>query len=177
MQEECQLLQLPSEIRNRIYELILLNDSNVVDVRKAYKTPPLLSTCHQIYNEAGSLYYSNAIFSVKAERGGDHEFVHRSATGLCIHWLATRAFGASEHVKRVRLDLYSAGSSGTSVRHRYPNVVCMRAHGLLRHVGWMDVWKPIALQIVRDKIASLGLGKNIQVDAIDSASGLIGRMY
>ena len=117
-QTGCKLLSLPSELQTAIWELVLFANGTVVDIRKTYQAPQLLHTCQQVSDEAGSLYYGTATFSVKAERGSDTNFEHRSPSGLCILWLTTRAFGASKHVRRVRLDLYN--SAGTSSGALYP---------------------------------------------------------
>ncbi len=140
-QQDCQLLQLPSEIRNRIFELVLLPNT-LIEVKKTYRTPPLLNTCRQLRSEAGSLYYGSATFLVRAERGSSHKFVHRSPSGLCVLWLATRAFQGSKQIRRVYLDLHLPSSS-----------------------SWLEVWKPIALQIVRDRIVDMDLGEAIKVAA------------
>lgn len=145
-QQQSQLLQLPSEIRNRIYELALLEGepNPIIEVRKTYRTPHLLSTCRQLRHEAGSLYYGSAVFLLRAERGSSHQFVHRSPSGLCVLWLATRAFRGSRLIRRVCVDLYAPTST---------------------NMGWMEVWKPIALQIVRDQIVAMKLGEGIEVSA------------
>lgn len=71
-------LNLPAELRNNIYELVLEEDAsqelclcqnrgardNVplhwsdCSVREHYKRPPLLSVCHQVMVEAGSIWYA-----------------------------------------------------------------------------------------------------------------------
>lgn len=156
-QPQCLLLQLPSELRNRIWDLVLLTPTPIIKVSPTYTTPSLLNTSRQLRTEAGDLYHGSATFVLRAERGGtsasqqQSHFVHRNPSGLCVLWLATRAFGGSERVRSVCLDLYSPVRSSQQ--------------------GWMEVWKPIAVQIVRDRIVALKLGDGIVV-GLWSAAGV-----
>ena len=80
------LLDLPPELRNRVYEHVLVsNDSIEVDPNYGYygieddleddleedrstiKEPPLLQTCQMIRNEATQLYYSSNRFSCRTK--------------------------------------------------------------------------------------------------------------
>lgn len=77
--EKCQLLALPAELRNRIYQFALIDENaiSVVDIRiimSWYRKqlapkvipipePGLLWTCRQISVEAMQIYYSNNLFT------------------------------------------------------------------------------------------------------------------
>ena len=68
-QNGCRLLNLPAELRNRIYELVL-QDSRNFNIRpwhsNSYKYPALLRTCQQIAGEAGSIFFQQTTFYVAA---------------------------------------------------------------------------------------------------------------
>jgi len=64
---DCPLLELPPEIRNTIWELIL---PEMFDVFTVNRPPALLGTCRQIRNEAHDLFFSTAVFEAQS-----HEIV------------------------------------------------------------------------------------------------------
>ena len=62
--QNSRLLQLPSELRNRIYELALiqLNPIRLPLGQSERDKRALLRTCHQIHDEAVGIYYGNNAF-------------------------------------------------------------------------------------------------------------------
>ncbi|KAF2772040.1 hypothetical protein EJ03DRAFT_348852 [Teratosphaeria nubilosa] len=60
MEHHSPLFGLPPELRNHIYEDVLVGDVTLVDkTGRRESEPALLRTCHQIRQEALKLYYSN----------------------------------------------------------------------------------------------------------------------
>ena len=54
----CYLLQLPGELRNRIYRLVLTDGMPIINFdATGYVRPGLISTCKEIRQEALSIYY------------------------------------------------------------------------------------------------------------------------
>ena len=51
-------LDLPPEIRNRVYELALFDGNGAVAIDATWRPPPLLSTCKQIRNETLCMVYT-----------------------------------------------------------------------------------------------------------------------
>lgn len=49
---KASLLGVPGEIKNRIYDLVLVNDEEMVEVDKHPAEPGLLRSCRQIREEA-----------------------------------------------------------------------------------------------------------------------------
>lgn len=62
----CALLELAAELRNRIYELVLVSEVPINVTRQLFKEPPLLTACHQVRNETLQIYYDRNIFSLDA---------------------------------------------------------------------------------------------------------------
>lgn len=54
-------LDLPAEIRNSVYEL-MLPEEGTIDVVEALKLPSLLASCAQIHDEASSIWYRDNEF-------------------------------------------------------------------------------------------------------------------
>jgi len=76
----CPLLQLPPELRNRIYEACLLADG-VIDVadKDEIEEPALLATCKEVRNEATAIFYGGNTFT-HAEgqwEGAAYEWLYR----------------------------------------------------------------------------------------------------
>ena len=59
------LLVMPAELRNKIYEIVLVSEGNVT-ISAATKHPALLQVCHQIREEATKIYFSQNHFLVSA---------------------------------------------------------------------------------------------------------------
>ncbi|KAK4610369.1 hypothetical protein CLAFUW4_13767 [Fulvia fulva] len=53
---KCHLLELPGEIRNRIYRYSLLDSQRITIPTSGFEEPGLLSTCHQIRQEAEPIF-------------------------------------------------------------------------------------------------------------------------
>jgi hypothetical protein len=92
------LLNLPPELRNRIYELVLVRhdlievdsnhaiydtEDNVEEDKSTIKEPPLLRTCQMIRNEATPLYYSSNTFSCRYNYSSN-------AFPILIRWIRGR---------------------------------------------------------------------------------------
>ncbi|KAK4613882.1 hypothetical protein CLAFUW4_09360 [Fulvia fulva] len=64
----CHLLEMPPELRNRIYRFALVQHSQIFVCDDGYdglKTPALLRVCRQIRAEARSIYYIENKFSIE----------------------------------------------------------------------------------------------------------------
>ena len=68
-QQECRLLSLAPEIRNRIYRYVLVEDEDsdiIIDSDHALPAhPSLLHTCRQIRHEASEIYFAENVFVVR----------------------------------------------------------------------------------------------------------------
>ena len=62
--QDSKLLQLPAELRNRIYEMVLLHPFRdfLMPGSRAGNYTVLLRTCRQIFHEAAEIYYSGNTF-------------------------------------------------------------------------------------------------------------------
>jgi len=59
----CPLLELPAELRNRIWELVLHNTlARPIYIIHATRLPALLHTCRQTRSDIHDLFFSNATF-------------------------------------------------------------------------------------------------------------------
>lgn len=73
-QQQCRLLSLPPELRNRIYELVLEGPTGIrIPFDQRNSLPPLLAARRQIRSEANSFYFGDKVFSIP--------------DSLCIPWL------------------------------------------------------------------------------------------
>lgn len=88
----CLIFKLPAELRNRIYEHVLVNKSREEHVlTKRQPPPPVLRTCQQIRLEGSSMYYSqNRLYTYYAEP-------------VTLPWLLSRPVGVLKHLKMLRL--------------------------------------------------------------------------
>ncbi|KAK4623594.1 hypothetical protein CLAFUW4_05285 [Fulvia fulva] len=66
------LLGLPGELRNKIYSLALVSESDITVTATGPSQPPLIRTCHQIREEALSVYYTDNSFTLRVQ---DHNGV------------------------------------------------------------------------------------------------------
>ncbi|KAK5127544.1 hypothetical protein LTR85_006884 [Meristemomyces frigidus] len=55
-------LKLPPELRNRIYEMVLVEEDFIHVTRQPSFEPPLLKTCHQIRDDALQIYFEMNAF-------------------------------------------------------------------------------------------------------------------
>lgn len=64
--DDSPLPRLPAELRNRIYELVLVEGTVEVfrHIRKIWKSPALLHTSRQIRAEASSIYFGGNSFLI-----------------------------------------------------------------------------------------------------------------
>lgn len=61
--DRLSLLRLPAELRNRVWELALIDTHPIVVDQSNYRQPALLRTCSQIRNEAAAIYYEQNTFA------------------------------------------------------------------------------------------------------------------
>ncbi|KAK3626265.1 hypothetical protein LTR56_019936 [Elasticomyces elasticus] len=70
-QKSCPLLDIPPELRNTIYDELLLGDDKAVRVsdrtRRPWHAPAILQTCALIRSEASAIYYSTNAFEVSID--------------------------------------------------------------------------------------------------------------
>lgn len=87
-QQQSPLCTLPGELRNRIYRLVLVQSSVILDVKilSTPTEPALLATCQRIRKEALNIFYSENTFhfdlSVGLDLEKDEELMHSG-------WLAS----------------------------------------------------------------------------------------
>ncbi|EMC97492.1 hypothetical protein BAUCODRAFT_40938, partial [Baudoinia panamericana UAMH 10762] len=58
----CRLLDIPPELRNRIYCHLLPFKQEIILTVNGYARPALLATCKQVRNEALKMFYANNTF-------------------------------------------------------------------------------------------------------------------
>ncbi|KAK6391613.1 hypothetical protein LTR65_004448 [Meristemomyces frigidus] len=88
-QRPCLLLELPPELRNRIFESVLVSQDEEL-ILENQPSPALLRTCRQIRDEASSLYYAQPFLLTNAEK-------------LCIPWLASVPPKMRNRIKTIRM--------------------------------------------------------------------------
>ena len=95
-EEPCYFLdKLPAELRNRIYrELLQGTTTHHIQTPFDFKEPPLLQVCHQIRNEASSIYYAENSFLFEAEN---------LSTNRCFAWCQRALPRVPSLLSRVRL--------------------------------------------------------------------------
>lgn len=84
-QPRCRLLELPAELRVRIYEDALLQEDRVEITKRSFAQPGLLRTCRQIRHEASTIHYNKNKFSVWA-LGFDSGVLKRFCTQAAGFW-------------------------------------------------------------------------------------------
>lgn len=62
--QHSHLLDLPPELRNRIYREVLLKTDSIQVTGQGYERPSLLTTCRQIRSEGLSIFYHENSFSI-----------------------------------------------------------------------------------------------------------------
>ena len=70
----CRLSSLPAELRNRIYDFVILNEYPAQDHGPSYtqKAPELLLACRQMRVEFSSIYYSERIWHAEVLMLDEH---------------------------------------------------------------------------------------------------------
>ncbi|KAK5121497.1 hypothetical protein LTR85_005330 [Meristemomyces frigidus] len=86
----CPFLELPPELRTRIYELVLVSPDERL-IMKDEPSPALLRTCRQIRTDASSLYYAQNTFLIT------------NAESLCIAWLTSLPPKMRAHIRTLRM--------------------------------------------------------------------------
>ena len=61
----CPLLELPAELRNRIYRLVLCKENPVRVISTGYEREGLLSSCKQVRQETLKIYYYENEFTIE----------------------------------------------------------------------------------------------------------------
>lgn len=100
--EKSPLSKLPPELRNIIYEHIVVNNDKI-KVRDFYagkrtsvaKPPSILHACRQIRGEASPLYYGLNTFDMQSYEGNDK---------MLCRWLAGLEAQDRSHLREIRLD-------------------------------------------------------------------------
>lgn len=86
----CALLELPAELRNKIYEYALVEQWCIEIDRQNHLQPGLLRTCHQIRAEAIEMFYSENQFQLRV-------YFPPEVRPQVRHWLWTKP-GRDEHL-------------------------------------------------------------------------------
>lgn len=106
------LARLPAELRNYIYELVLI-ETQPIEVNWGYSNlwiaPPLLQTCRQARSEAAPIYYSGSTFTI----------MHVNTQTKLEAWLRTIGPDARRFLRQVRVGLgWEALGSGRRLERR-----------------------------------------------------------
>lgn len=105
--DQSPLQKLPPELRNRIYELALLERLPIAvsthgPNEKA--TTPLLQTCRQIRVEASAIYYSGNTFDILPNyKETDASAICTSAYDALAKWLENMPLEARNALRRIRI--------------------------------------------------------------------------
>lgn len=109
------LMRLPPELRNRIYDLVVIESQPItISIRKRrfgtpMRPPALLHNCRQLRAEASPVYYSSNIFI--AEEG------QRSTLGPLETWLRMIGEEARGLVHRIHFNVYFLSPSLKDAKH------------------------------------------------------------
>lgn len=101
--QQSPFLRLPPELRNRIYEDLLVSEEVVGVTSLGYHqwTPPsLLHTCHQIRSEASKLYYAANIFQICSRWHQDR----LEGAFEMQEWLHALCKPQQDMLRRIRID-------------------------------------------------------------------------
>ncbi|KAK5716050.1 hypothetical protein LTR15_009875 [Elasticomyces elasticus] len=92
--QNCLFFKLPAELRNRVYEHVLLFKHEEFILAKRQPPPPILRTCSQIRSEGSIMYYGSNVFVIsKAER-------------RCMPWLLSRPAEIIQHLGTLQLSTW-----------------------------------------------------------------------
>lgn len=64
----CPLLELPAELRNKIYRLVLCKNDAIVVSSTGYEREWLLSACKKVRREALKIYYYENVFQIQVHK-------------------------------------------------------------------------------------------------------------
>ncbi|KAK5121501.1 hypothetical protein LTR85_005334 [Meristemomyces frigidus] len=130
------LLKLPAELRNRIYEEVLL-DSEFTNIRSRggisiWHAPAILQTCRTIRIEAKAMYYGSSIFffslPMNASRWAERNLQHLKL------WLHAIGAEQSSLLQRVYLDdCYYSGQKMVQERLEEYHDLLAKAATPLKH--------------------------------------------
>lgn len=98
--QNSRLFEIPPELRNNIYTLVLTETSDIIIPESAKLAPPsLLRVCRQIRHEAIKLYYAENSFRV---------FVRDDARSAPLQWAEAIRRESSSIVKAVNVEYHSS---------------------------------------------------------------------
>lgn len=113
--DDSPLSRLPAELRNRIYELALLQDDSItisLNGKRRWRPPAHLSTCNQIRAEASSIYYAGNTFTVL----GIYTTLLPESDNLLGAWPRLLSPSSLRHVRRVHMDDFTYPDFGVKAR-------------------------------------------------------------
>lgn len=96
--QRCRLLELPAELRNAIYELVL-QEEEVIELAHL-PIPALAATCHQIQQECIPMYFSINRFSVTLVKNNDR-FTKPSTSNQ--KWLKELSLARNSHIRELHI--------------------------------------------------------------------------
>jgi len=117
----CPLLGLPPELRNRIYDLVLISKREVL-IKDTF-SPPLLRTYRQIEAEASSIYYSQNLFIVT------------NAETLTLAWPKSLPAGMRDLIKTFRLYVSHKFSWVNVTEHKHRLLCRLKAEIRRQNLG------------------------------------------
>lgn len=79
-------MELPPELRNRIFTLVFEDFTAKLELDVRYRAPGVLLACRQIYGEANGLYYSNATFQLLLPRATPMKSLARRLSSLAYKY-------------------------------------------------------------------------------------------
>lgn len=99
----CPLLELPAELRNEIYGLVLCKNDRIVVSSAGYEREGLLSVCKQVRQEALKIYYYENKFVVEVHKwNSDNLLAFEKVLRRLGLKRAEPAIRDGKHVKRVK---------------------------------------------------------------------------
>lgn len=100
---DCHLLNLPGELRNRIYRYVILDDDEIEVTSKGPGEPALLRTCTEIRQESIGLYYCENEFDLRIE--------HWNGLALLPFMMQYAKYGRSHQTTPCRLYFVFTGDT------------------------------------------------------------------
>ena len=96
-QDSAFLKKLSSEIRNKIYELTLINNKDI-DITTE-KLPGLITVCRQIRQESKDIYYYHNTFFFRTTQKG------KDSLNPVIRWLEQIALQSSNFARKIKIQI------------------------------------------------------------------------
>ena len=108
---ECMLLAIPPELRNRIYDEVLISSYKIgltnTEEERTWRCPALLQTCTQIRREAAGIYYSRNTFVISHHSGRfpASQDAHETSCGRdVVGWCQTIGQAVASMLRKLFLD-------------------------------------------------------------------------